>query len=295
MTPNQQLILNIDSIKSRIFNIKDTQVMLDFHLAEIYNVETRVLNQAVKRNIERFPEDFMFQLSESEWNNLKSQFVISSEHGGRRNLPYAFAEQGIAGLSSILKSETAIHVNIGIMRAFVNMRKIFLDNSIINSRFEKIEHKLLNNEQKFEELFKALENQNNIPKQGVYFEGQVFDAYYLLNKIIKSAQESIIIIDNYIDENVLNTLTKNENNVRIRILTKNISTQLKLDIEKYNQQFKNLEVIIYTKAHDRFIIIDNNEYYHLGASLKDLGKKMFAFTKLEDNSIITFNKIKELI
>lgn len=289
----KQIILNIDLLKSKIFNIRNTQVMLDFHIAEIYNIETRSLNQAVSRNKERFPEDFMFQITEQEWAYLKSQIVISSQHGGRRSLPYAFTEQGISALSGVLKSETAIQVYIGIMRAFVNMRKIFLDNAIINNRFERIENKLLNNEQKFDELFKALESQENIPKQGVFFEGQVFDAYYLLNKIFKSAKKSILIIDNYIDENVLNLLSKNDNRIKIKILTKNISNQLKLDIEKFNNQYNNLEVVIYTNSHDRFIIIDNSEYYHLGASLKDLGKKMFAFTKLDENSIILFSKLKE--
>ena len=132
---DKQIVINIDSVKSKIFNIRNTQVMLDFHIAEIYNVETRSLNQAVSRNKERFPEDFMFQLTPQEWANLKSQIVISSQHGGRRTLPYAFTEQGISGLSGILKSETAIQVHIGIMRAFVNLRKILLDNSLINNRF----------------------------------------------------------------------------------------------------------------------------------------------------------------
>lgn len=200
-----ELILSQKEIENRIFTIRGVQVMLDTDLAIIYNVETRVLNQAVKRNIERFPDDFMFQLTEDEWKNLKSQFVMSSEHGGRRTRPYAFTEQG------------------------------------------------------------------------VFFDGQIFDAYQLTSKIIRSAKQSIILIDNYIDETTIAHLAKKNKKVKVLLLTKNKTKQVQLDVKKANEQYGDFQVQSFSKSHDRFLIIDETEIYHLGASLKDLGKKMVCF------------------
>ena len=282
-------------IENRIFTIRGLQVMIDRDLAEMYGVETRVLNQAVKRNIERFPDDFMFQLNEHEWQNLKSQNVISNSHGGTRKLPFVFTEQGVAGLSGVLKSETSIKVNIAIMRAFISMRKLIIDNTLLFQRLDKLELKQLESEQKFEQVFKALENKTEIPIQGVFFDGQIFDAYKLVSKIIRSARQNIVLIDNYIDETTLTILSKKEINTKVLLLTKSIDKQLNLDVAKANQQYGNFVIHKFSKSHDRFLIIDRTEIFHLGASLKDLGKKWFAFSKMDKGSVDSILKaINEL-
>ena len=278
-------------IESCIYHVRGVQVMLDYDLANIYQVETRALNQAVKRNIERFPADFMFQLDQSEWENLKSHFVISTQHGGRRTVPFAFTEQGVSGLSGVLKSEIAAKMHVTIMRIFVQMRKIINENNWLFQRLEGIERKQLETDKKFEKVFKALEDKDFIPTQGLFFDGQVFDAYELASKIIRSAKNSIILIDNYIDETTLTHLTKKSNNVKLLLLTRNISKQLQLDVRKANEQYGNFEIRLFAKSHDRFLIIDNNEVYHLGASLKDLGKKWFAFSKMDKNSMETISSL----
>jgi len=291
-------------IENRIFHFRGTQVMLDSDLANIYKVETRVLNQAVNRNIERFPELFRFQLTEAEFenwksqivmsenHNLKSQNVMSSAHGGRRSLPYAFTEQGVAMLSAVLRSDVAVKVSIQIISAFVEMRKFIANHYGLLQRMDGIERKQLETDKKFEQVFKALESKNIIPNQGIFFEGQVFDAYELASKIIRSAKKSIVLIDNYIDESTLTHLSKKTKAVKVLILTKTMSNQLTLDVKKANEQYGNFEIREFASSHDRFIIIDNSDVYHLGASLKDLGKKWFAFSKMDKSSVS--NIIKEI-
>ena len=291
-------------IENRIFYFRGTQVMLDSDLATIYQVKTRVLNQAVNRNIERFPELFRFQLTEvefenwksqivmSENHNLKSQNVISSVHGGRRTLPYVFTEQGVAMLSAVLRSKIAVQISIQIINAFVEMRKFIANHYGLLQRMEGIERKQIETDQKFEQVFKALESKNAIPNQGVFFDGQVFDAYELASKIIRSAKNSIVLIDNYIDENTLTHLSKKAKSVKVVLLTKTMSNQLTLDVNKANEQYGNFEIRVFANSHDRFIIIDNSDVYHLGASLKDLGKKWFAFSKMDKSSVS--NIIKEI-
>lgn len=291
-------------IENRIFYFRGTQVMLDSDLATIYQVETRVLNQAVNRNIERFPELFRFQLTEvefenwksqivmSENHNLKSQNVISSVHGGRRTLPYVFTEQGVAMLSAVLRSDVAVKVSIQIINAFVEMRKFIANHYGLLQRMEGIERKQIETDQKFEQVFKALESKNAIPNQDVFFDGQVFDAYELVSKIIRSAKNSIVLIDNYIDESTLTHLSKKTKAVKVLLLTKTVSNQLTLDVKKANEQYGDFEIRVFVNSHDRFIIIDNSDVYHLGASLKDLGKKWFAFSKMDKSSVS--NIIKEI-
>ncbi len=288
------------------------QVMLDRDLAEMYQVETKVLNQTVKRNIERFPKEFRFQLTEKEAKDLferysrsgdfeeeraisssRSQFVTLDNRRGHniKYLPYAFTEQGVAMLSSVLRSDIAINVSIQIINAFVQLRKIVQNNQLIYSRLDNVERKQLEADQKFEQIFKALENKAIIPNQGVFFNGQVFDAYELASKIIRSAKSSIILIDNYIDETTIIHLTKKKKNVKVLLLTKTISKQLTLDIQKANEQYGNFTVKQFTQSHDRFLLIDGGkEVYHIGASLKDLGKKWFAFSKMESTSIASIVK-----
>ncbi len=267
--------------------------MLDRDLAELYDVETRVLNQAVKRNIERFPEDFMFQLTEKELENWKSQIVISNkEIKGLRKLPYAFTEQGVATLSGILKSKTAIRINILIMRAFVQMRKLISSNLLTFQRLDKLEHKQLEHDRKFEKVFNLIESKDIKPSKGIFFNGQVFDSHTFISNLIRSAKKEIILIDNFIDDSVLTLFTKRKENVKVILYTKELTKQIKQDLEKHNKQYPKIKIKKFKDSHDRFMIIDNKELYHIGASLKDLGKKWFAFSKLNIDIFKIEGKIK---
>jgi hypothetical protein len=276
--------------------------MIDRDLAELYGGETKVLNQAVKRNIERFPDVFRFQLDKNEktelvtnfdqFRNLRSQSVTSrEEHGGRRYLPYAFTEQGVAMLSAVLRSETAVKVSIQIMQAFVEMKKFISVNATVFQRLDRVELKQIEAKQKFEQIFKALEDKSIKPKQGIFFDGQIFDAYQLLADIIRSAGKSLIIIDNYVDDTVLKILTKRKKGIKATIYAKNISAVLKQDLKKHNAQYEPIEINQLATAHDRFLIIDDKTVYHFGASLKDAGNKWFAFSKLDIDAIDILGKL----
>ncbi|MDY0315427.1 MAG: ORF6N domain-containing protein, partial [Bacteroidales bacterium] len=227
---SKEIQISQQHIENRIYTIRGEQVMLDKDLAEMYQVETKYINRAVKRNEERFPNYFMFQLTDKEWENLKFQFGTSSEHGGRRTLPFVFTEQGVAMLSAVLRSDIAVKVSIQIINAFVQMRRAIGQETIQHLRLSNIENKLIEHDQKFNQIFTALE-QNEIPQKGVFFDGQVFDAYEFTSKIIRSAQKSIILIDNYIDESTFVHLSKKKKGVQVSLLCKNINTQLKLDIQ----------------------------------------------------------------
>jgi phage regulator Rha-like protein len=284
--PNKQkkksnIILSKKEIEKLIFTIRDKHVMLDSDLASLYQVETKNLNKAVKRNIERFPQSFCFQLTEEEAENLRFQIGTSSlNYGGRRYLPYAFTEQGVAMASAILRSSTAIKVSVEIMEAFVEMRRILISNASLFHRLDKMELKQLETDQKFEEIFKALESDKLHIEKGIFYSGQVFDAYAFVSDIIRSAKESIILLDNYVDDTVLTLLGKREQSVTATIYTKSISNQLRLDLQRYNSQYPRIEVEVFADSHDRLLIIDSTELYHIGASLKDLGKKWFAFSRM---------------
>ena len=279
----------LDNIENLILNIRDKQVMLDRDLARLYGVETKRLNEAVKRNIERFPEDFMFQLSHEEFeSNLRSQIATSSDgqHGGVRYMPYVFTESGISMLSSVLRSKTAIRVNIEIMRAFVAMRHSLLANNQLFSRIENIEHNQLlmiqwkdKTDSQINTLFQTLAK-HEPPTEGVFHNGQIFDAYKFATDLIKSAKKSLVLIDNYVDESVLLMLSKRNQGVTAKIYTSQITQQLRLDLQRHNTQYPPINIVRHTTSHDRFLIIDDTEVYHIGASLKDLGKKLFAFSKL---------------
>lgn len=294
--------LTHEIIASRIFDVRSTQVMLDSDLAELYRVETKVLNQAVSRNIERFPDSFRFQLSNEEWkqlieNNdrfsLRSQIVTSNKKGGRRYNPYVFTEQGVAMLSAILRSEVAVAASIQIMQAFVAMRKFLLNNASVFQRLDQVELKQLKTDEKIEQIFKALEAGKPEPDKGIFFEGQIFDAYVFVADIIKKAKHNIILIDNYVDETVLTLLAKRNKKVTATIYTKNISKQLQLDLDKHNSQYPIVEVKYFNDSHDRFLIIDQKELYHIGASLKDLGKKWFAFSKMDTITTEVLSKLNK--
>lgn len=279
-----KLIITSKEIENQIYTVRGQQVMLDSDLASIYQVETKVFNQAVKRNANRFPENFRFQLAQQEFDtiNLRSQIVTSSlNYGGRRYLPYVFTEQGIAMLASVLRSTVAIKVSIEIMNAFVEMRRMLMSNASLFHRLDKIELKQLEADQKFEEIFKALESDKLQSDKGIFYNGQIFDAYTFVSDIIRSAKISIILIDNYVDDTVLTLLGKREQSVTAKIYTKNINNQLQLDLQRYNSQYPAIEIELFSDAHDRFLIIDDTELYHIGASLKDLGKKWFAFSRMD--------------
>ena len=269
-------------IRNLIYSIRGKQVMLDSDLASLYEVETKNLNKAVKRNIERFPASFCFQLTEEEVENLRFQIGTSSlNYGGRRYLPYVFTEQGVAMASAILRSDIAVKVSVEIMEAFVEMRRTIISNASLFHRLDKIELKQLDTDQKFEAIFKAMGSDKLHSEKGVFYNGQIFDAYTFVSDIIRSAKSSIILIDNYVDDTVLTLLGKRNNNVTATIHTKTISNQLRLDLQRYNSQYPPIEVEVFSDAHDRFLIIDDTELYHIGASLKDLGKKWFAFSRMD--------------
>lgn len=285
VTNCDQLSDTID-IQPMIKVIRGQQVMLDSDLSALYGVETRRLNEQVKRNIERFPDDFMFQLRKKELDNLMSQNATSS-WGGTRKLPYAFTEQGIAMLSSVLKSQTAVEVNIRIMRAFIAMRRFIATNAQLFQRLETIEYHQLEMKQhqevtdrRIDEVFKRLDT-DIPPMQGIFYDGQVFDAYRFVSDLIRKAKQSIVLIDNYVDDTVLTLLDKRSEGVSATIYTQRVSSQFQLDVDRHNSQYPLIEIKRFNKAHDRFLLIDN-KVYHIGASIKDLGKKWFGFTLMRD-------------
>ena len=285
-----ELIQVEQTIQSKIFTIRDKQVMIDRDLAELYQIETKVFNQAVKRNLKRFPQSFRFQLNENEKNELVTNCDRFNSLKHSTSLPYAFTEQGVSMLSAILKSDIAIDISIKIIESFVSMRKIITSNTLMFERFERVEQRLSLHDKNFDTLFKALETKSKIPNQKIFYDGQIFDAYEFIANLIKSAKKEIKLIDNYIDETVLTLFSKNQN-IKVTIYTKTISKQLKLDLEKYNSQYNKIEIKKFDNSHDRFLIIDEREIYHIGASLKDLGKKWFAFSKMDKQSITILDKL----
>ena len=279
-------------IKNKIHTIRGVQVMLDSDMAELYGVSTKRLNEQVKRNVERFPKDFMFQLGLDELKFLRSQFATSNSHGGRRYAIYAFTEQGVAMLSSVLRSKKAVEVNILIMRAFVEMRRFLVNNAKVFEKFHQIDQKFLEHDENFNKLFDALEQKKLTPNQGIFFNGQVFDAFVFISKLIKSARSRIVLIDNYVDENTLQLFSDKNSEVSVKIYTRNISQKLLMAAEKFDRQHGGLVIIKFEDSHDRFIIIDNG-VYHIGASLKDLGKKWFAFSRLGLAPEVILSKIPD--
>lgn len=323
------------TIENKIFTIRGVQVMLDKDLAELYEVETKRINEQVKRNIERFPEEFCFQLTKEEVESLRSQIATSNTENissrsqfatlnteiatlnnenpilrsqiatlrsgewGKHSkyLPYAFTEQGVAMLASILKSETAVKVSIQIMNAFVQMRHFISANGSLFARLDSVEKKQIETEEKlnrnivqfhekldvheknFEKVFDALEAAD-LPKQGVFCDGQIFDSYKFVSDLIRKTKTSIVLVDNYVDDTVLSMLDKRKSGVSATIYTQSISKQLTLDLQKHNAQYAPIDVRLIKNFHDRFLFLDEKTIYHIGASVKDLGKKVFGFSKL---------------
>ena len=284
------------NIQALIKTIRGVQVILDRDVAGLYGVATGALNRQVKRNEERFPEDFMFKLSAEEWNNLKCQIGISS-WGGDRQLPYAFTENGIAMLSSVLRSPTAIEVNIRIMRAFSAMRRFLLANAQMFQRIETVEKRQIATDAKVDSILERLDA-TETPLQGVFYDGQLWDARALVLKLIQGAKRSLLLIDNWATPETLDLFSKKRKGVKVTIITsehydKNHVPHHKIsdtDIATFNAQYPRLAVRYNETFHDRFLIVDDKELYLIGASLKDLGKKCFGFTKMDAGEIERIKK-----
>ena len=281
------------TIEKLIYMIRDKQVMVDSDLAMLYQVETGALNRAVKRNIRRFPEDFRFQITAEEYENLKCQSGISSlnenGYGGRRTLPYVFTEQGISMLASVLHSDVAVNVSIGIMRAFVEMRRFIANNALLFERISNVELKQLEyqkqTDEKLEQIFEYI-SEHEEASQKVFFDGQIYDAFSLIVSLIQKAKKEITLIDGYVDVGTLNLLSKKKSDVAVTVYTQKQTKLTKADVKNFNAQYPTLK-IKYTKIfHDRFLIFDRTTAYHVGASLKDAGKKCFGINLIQDAGII---------
>ena len=281
------------TIEKLIYIIRDKQVMVDSDLAMLYQVETGALNRAVKRNIKRFPEDFRFQLTAEEYENLKCQSGISSlnenGYGGRRTLPYVFTEQGISMLASVLHSDAAVNVSIGIMRAFVEMRRFIANNALLFERISNVELKQLEyqkqTDEKLEQIFEYI-SEHEETSQKVFFDGQIYDAFSLIVSLIQKSEKEIMLIDGYVDVGTLNLLAKKNDGVFVTVYTHQRTRLSNMDVQNFNAQYPTLK-IKYTKVfHDRFLVIDRMTAYHIGASLKDAGKKCFGINLIQDAGII---------
>ena len=271
-------------IEERIFFIREQHVMIDRDIAELYGIETKVLNQQVKRNMERFPVNFMFRLTENEFHELVTNCDRFRRLKHSTVLPHAFTEQGVSMLSAVLKSKTAINVSIRIINSFVRMRKFFLNNMQLLHRMEQLEIRQLRNEEDVEKILSMIDlHKTTQPKQGVFFDGQIYDAYSFISDLVRSADYRIILIDNYIDDTVLTILDKRKDNVNATIYTSKITKENRLDIRKHNMQYRQIHIREFKKAHDRFLVIDDKVYL-IGASIKDLGNKWFGFTVMESIS-----------
>lgn len=280
-------------IRNLIYVVRGKQIMLDNDLAVLYQVETGALNRAAKRNEKRFPEDFRFQLTEDEYSNLKCQSGISSSensgYGGRRTLPYVYTEQGISMLASVLHSDVAINTSIRIMRTFVEMRHFIANNQFLFERISAVELNQLEyqkkTDEKLDEIFEYILDHEE-SQQKIFFDGQIYDAFSLLIDLVGSATKSIVLVDNYVDVGTLNILSKKNDDVSVTIYTVKKTRLSDKDVETFNQQYLKLEVKYTGVFHDRFLILDDEKAYHIGASLKDAGKKCFAISLLNDSGVI---------
>lgn len=289
------IVDSTEKIENMIHYVREQQVMIDSDLALLYNVETKRLNESVKRNAKRFPESFCFQLTEDEYADLRSQFATSntenaSSKGGRRYLPYVFTEQGIAMLSAVLRSDEAIQVSVNIMNVFVKMRRFLAENALMFDKLNNLELKQLEyqkeSNKKFDQIFAYISEHEEVG-QKIFFEGQIYDAFSLLISIVGKAEKSIVLIDNYVDVGTLNILAKKKDGVDVTIYTVRRTRLAGQDIANFNSQYPTLTVNYTGAFHDRFLIIDEETAYHIGASLKDAGKKCFGISRIEDIGIIS--------
>lgn len=280
-------------IKSMIYVVRNQQVMIDSDLAMLYQVETKRLNEAVKRNIARFPEEFRFQLTEEETESLRSQFATLNENDGRgkhrKYLPYVFTEQGIAMLSAVLRSDVAIQVSISIMKSFVEMRRFIANNTLLFERISTVELRQLEyqkqTDEKLEQIFEYI-SEHEESSQKIFFDGQIYDAFSLIVNLIQKADKEITLIDGYVDVGTLNLLSKKKSDVEVTIYTKKQTMLTKADVKNFNAQYPTLKIKYTEVFHDRFLILDRVTAYHVGASLKDAGKKCFGINLIQDAGII---------
>ena len=284
-------ILDTRDIKNMIYTIRDQQVMLDSDLADLYMVETKRLNERVKRNAARFPDNFCFQLTEDEYNNLRSQFATSSDnYGGRRYFPFAFTESGIAMLSAVLNSDSAIKMSIRIMNTFVEMRHFIANNTLLFEKVRSLELRQLeyqkSTDERFDKVFQYIEDHTE-SEQKIFFDGQIYDAFSLITSIIRKASKEIILIDGYVDVDTLNILAKKNAGVDVKIYTYAGAKLTNKDVSTFNSQYPTLTVKKTQVFHDRFIILDGQTAYHIGASIKDAGKKCFGITLLQEPKLVT--------
>ena len=299
LSDNINVPVIVDSTEEKIENlihyIRGQQVMIDSDLALLYNVETKRLNESVKRNSKRFPESFCFQLTEDEYADLKSQFATSntentSSKGGRRYLPYVFTEPGIAMLSAVLRSDEAIQVSVNIMNVFVKMRRFLAENALMFDKLNSLELNQLQyqkeSNEKFDQIFAYISEHEEVG-QKIFFEGQIYDAFSLLVSLVGKAEKSIVLIDNYVDVGTLNILAKKEDGVDVTIYTVRRTRLASQDIANFNSQYPTLTVNYTGVFHDRFLIIDEETAYHIGASIKDAGKKCFGISRIEDVGIVS--------
>ena len=289
---NEIIILDENDLKNKIYTIRGVQVMLDSDLAEIYGYETKRFNEQVKNNIERFDEDFRFQLTQDEVDVLRSKFSTTNISTMSRSLPYAFTEQGIYMLMTVLKGELAVKQSKTLIRLFKQMKDFVLTNSQLFAEIDSIKKHLIEsdlhhkeNDKRIDELFTLMDKYKIKEKQGIFFQGQIFDAYAKFESFIQSAKKEIVLIDGYVDLTVLERLAKKQKGVNILLYTDSKTKITNLDVQKFNAQYPTLTLNFTSKMHDRFLIIDNSVLYHIGASLKDLAKKCFAFEIL-DSSLI---------
>jgi hypothetical protein len=277
-------------IRSLIYTIRGQQVMLDSDLAMLYQVETKRLNESVKRNIGRFPESFCFQMTKEEYNCLKSQIATSNNEGrgGRRKLPYCFTEPGIAMLSAVLHSDIAINVSVRIMNTFVEMRRFISNNALLFEKISNVELKQLEfqkeTDAKFDKVFDYISNHAE-SEQKIFYDGQIYDAFSLIASLIQKAKKSLSLIDGYVDINTLNLLSKKKKGVSVTIYTHPKTSLSQTDINNFNRQYPSLMVKGTTLFHDRFLVIDDTDVYHIGASIKDAGTKCFGITLIKDNQM----------
>ena len=288
-----------ENIRRQIYTVRDVQIMIDHDLAVLFGVETKAINQAAKRNLSRFPVEFRFQLTENEKNELVTSCDRFKSLKHSSTLPYVFTEQGVAMLSAVLRSRTAIEISISIINAFVAMRRFLVAHEPLLQRLDTLEKRQLGHEMKtdarFEQVFAALDAKRQQPEQGVFFDGQVFDAYRFVSDLLRQAQKSIVLIDNYVDDSVLALLAKRQAGVSAIVLTRSISKTLALDLEKHNAQYPPVAIREFADSHDRFLILDGNVVYHLGASLKDLGKKWFAFAKMDAGALSVMERVAAIL
>ena len=272
------------ALETRILTIRGIQVMLDRDLAELYREDTKRINQQANRNYKRFPQSFRFQFTKEEKAELVANCNRFEMLKHSSSLPYVYTEQGVAMLSAVLHSPKAVEISVRIIEAFVAMRRFLLANAQVFQRLDRIEYKQIEADHRIEELFRRIDERSITPHQGIFFDGQIYDAYEFICGLIKDAKTRIVLIDNYVDDTVLTMLDKREAGISATIYTQKISPQFQLDITKHNAQYPPIDVREFTKSHDRFLILDD-QVYLIGASLKDLGKKWFAVSLMSETTL----------